>query len=672
MLGIYYLILCILVGHIISSLAFPKLKTFSNKTYKGRNIGAPREFLLFPSYFVMGTILVTWTTYIIAYMSRSLSSPLTLANGLVISFYTVLCVLYYGKVCFEDRKDDNPGGVTKGELVFLFLIILLSIFLMWFTFYIIDDVAHVGFTVFSDFSPHIGMVRSFSKGNNFPTQYTFFAGEDIRYHFMFFFLIGNLEFLGLRLDFAFNIPSVLGLISTYLLLYVLAVKISGKRKVGYLTALFFTFRSSPSLFKYLAQIANDSNVFEALSSKTDYIGFTPKEDWGLWNLNVYCNQRHFAFSLAVLLLLLIMFLPRLYKMFSSIKDLKRDKKIKNIFFTKEAWLVKDYKTAIFAGILAGSTAFWNGASLIALISILFIMTIFSANRLEYLITALIATGLSLLQSAFFVKGSPVSPQIYFGFIVENPNVFSVIQYLISLFGVLLLVLLVSFVLKTGIDRYIMIAFLGPAIITFAVSLTPDVTVNHKYLMITVMLLGIYAADFVVYIFGKKDVLYKGIGVILIILMTSTGLYDFTTLVRSNKRTVNLELNHEITNWIEDNSSSQDIFLTAPYALNQVVLGGPSLYQGWTYFAWSAGYDTHSRNQQVNLMYEGESPRDLDDLIKENNIRYIIVDKDNRVSEDYNLNEYNIMNTYEKVFEYGSGQDKLSIYDCTLLKNDLEY
>ena len=72
------------------------------------------------------------------------------------------------------------------------------------------------------------------------------------------------------------------------------------------------------------------------------------------------------------------------------------------------------------------------------------------------------------------------------------------------------------------------------------------------------------------------------------------------------------------------------------------------------------------------MYEGESPRDLDDLIKENNIRYIIVDKNNRVSEDYNLNEYNIMNTYEKVFEYGSGQDKLSIYDCTLLKNDLGY
>ena len=117
---------------------------------------------------------------------------------------------------------------------------------MCYTFYIIANKLHVGFTVFSDFTPHLSMIRSFSKGNNFPTSYTCYAGEDIRYHFMFLFLVGNLEFLGMRLDFAFNIPSAMGLISVYLLLYVLAVKISERRSVGFLTGLLFTFRSSIS------------------------------------------------------------------------------------------------------------------------------------------------------------------------------------------------------------------------------------------------------------------------------------------------------------------------------------------------------------------------------------------------------------------------------------------
>ena len=221
----------------------------------------------------------------------------------------------------------------------------------------------------------------------------------------------------------------------------------------------------------------------------------------------------------MLLFIIILFLPKLYKMFSYIQHInnivgieeftrksynklekiilfrkKTSVYIKTIFFTKQAWIIKNYKLAIFAGILAGATAFWNGAGLIALISILFLMAIFSSNRLEYLITALIATGLSILQSAFFVDASPVSAEFKFGFIVENPNLFSVVEYIIRLLGFLPFVILFAFIIKKGVERYLILAFLGPAIITFCISLTPDVTVNHKYLMISVMLLGIIAAN----------------------------------------------------------------------------------------------------------------------------------------------------------------------------------
>ncbi len=697
MLAIFYLMISFLLGHITISLTFPKLKAFARKTYKGRDLGIPSEFLLYPSYFITGIVLLTWTTYIIAYLARNTSEPLAVANSLALTFYSLICMLFYARSFFKSRGGRKllsknrfkKPDFTKGELVYLFLTTMLSIFLMCYTFYIIANKLHVGFTVFSDFTPHLSMIRSFSKGNNFPTSYTFYAGEDIRYHFMFLFLAGNLEFLGMRLDFAFNIPSAMGLISVYLLLYVLAVKISERRSVGFLTGLLFTFRSSISFFTYLAQIPSGESRLATLARNTEYIGFTPKENWGLWNLNVYANQRHLPLSIAMLLFIIILFLPKLYKMFSYIQHInnivgieeftrksynklekiilfrkKTSVYIKTIFFTKQAWIIKNYKLAIFAGILAGATAFWNGAGLIALISILFLMAIFSSNRLEYLITALIATGLSILQSAFFVDASPVSAEFKFGFIVENPNLFSVVEYIIRLLGFLPFVILFAFIIKKGVERYLILAFLGPAIITFCISLTPDVTVNHKYLMISVMLLGIIAANLLVDIFKKRKIIYKTVAIFLVIFLTITGFYDFTTLIKINKNSVILELDNDITKWIEENTDSQDIFLTSTYSLNQVVFAGAPLYHGWPYFAWSAGYDTAYRDEQVKLMYEADSSEELEELVKKNNISYIIVDRENRITESYNMNEENIKNTYECVYEEAKDEYKFSIYDTS--------
>jgi len=41
-------------------------------------------------------------------------------------------------------------------------------------------------SVFSDFAPHLAVIRSFSFGSNFPTEYPHFADGTIRYHFLFF------------------------------------------------------------------------------------------------------------------------------------------------------------------------------------------------------------------------------------------------------------------------------------------------------------------------------------------------------------------------------------------------------------------------------------------------------------------------------------------------------
>jgi hypothetical protein len=571
------------------------------------------------------------------------------------------------------------------ELIFLAGVLLLACILMWTTFYVTGKELFIGVSVFSDFSPHVAMIRSFSHGNNFPTTYPHYAGEDIRYHFMFQFLAGNLEYLGLRIDYAFNIPSILSFVSAFMLLYLLAVKISGRIGAGLLSCLFFAFRSSKSLFLWISQLPKGTGILQALRDNTDFVSSTPNEDWGLWNLNVYCNQRHLAFGLTVMFFLLILFTPHLYEMFEAIKlthfNHKKDKKdrssgqnlitrgidtFRTIFFTKAGWEIRELRTSIAAGILLGSLGFFHGAAVIGVLIILFVMAVVSARRLELLITAVIAVAFSTLQTHFFIHGSAVSPQLLFGFIAENKTLFGSVSYLDRLLGILPWVLLAAFCIERGAGRYLIAAFSAPLLFAFTVSLTVDVTVNHKYIMMSCILLGIFAADMIVKIFDRKEFWFGVLGVFLIFLLTATGLYDFATVIKKNTQLgpIVLELDHPLTSWIDDNSTSQDIFLTDTYTINQAVLGGAMLYEGWPYYPWSAGYDTDYRTAQVKQMYEADTPEKLDRLVKANRIRFIIVDRENRSSEEYKLNEVTIQTAYECVYTEGDGEEKTSIYDTT--------
>jgi hypothetical protein len=215
--------------------------------------------------------------------------------------------------------------------------------------------------------------------------------------------------------------------------------------------------------------------------------------------------------------------------------------------------------------------------------------------------------------------------------------------------------------------YLILAFTAPLLFAFTVSLTADVTVNHKYIMISCILLSVFAASLIAKMMERRDFLMRFVGILLIVMLTATGIYDFTTVLKKSnpQSAVVLNLDDPLTRWIKDNSDSKDIFLTSNYALNQVVLGGAMLYQGWQYYAWSAGYDTEYRDQMVKAMYEAASPAKLDRLVKENKIRFIIVDQSNRESEAYKVNEDNIKAAYKCVYTEGEGEWKLSIYDTGL-------
>lgn len=687
MLGVLYLLLCFMAGWAICTFAFPGLGKMTDKDYELRRIQLSPYLLLLPAWFVTGVLAVGWSTYAVAYLYGNKSEPLYYADLIVMPAAFLLFLLAFAIRFYKNREFKwnlfcRNKKVIYVELAVLAAVALLGVILMWATFFIRGDKLYIGVSVFSDFSPHIGMIRSFSYGNNFPTSYSHFAGEDIKYHFMFQFLVGNLEYLGLRLDQAFNIPSLISFITAFSMIYVMAVKITGKISAGVLSCLFFAFRSAKTLFTFLAELPEGTNVLRALSENTGFISDTLHEDWGLWNLNVYCNQRHLAFGLTAFFLIVILFLPHLYEMFESLKQYKLNKsehakkksrkgliskllkRLKVIFFTKEAWTVKNPVGAITAGILLGSLTFFHGAASIGCLLVLFVMAVMSKHRLEYLITAVITLALAYLQTGIFIEDSTFITKYFFGFIAEPKTFFGVASYLERLLGILPFVLLAAFCLEKGVGRYLMLAFTAPLIFAFTISLTVDVTVNHKYIMMSCILLGIYAAALISKLFARKDFLISIIGITLITLLTSTGVYDFITVLRKNapETAIVLDMKSPLTSWVDENSDSKDIFLTANYTVNQVVLGGAMLYEGWPYYPWSTGYDTFSRTDQVKRMYETATPQDLKRLVQGNNIRFIIVDINNRQSEEYIVNEENIRKTYECVYQEGEGDWMLSIYD----------
>lgn len=690
MIGLLYLILCFSIGWVICCYAFPDLGILTQKDYEKRTISISPYLILLPSWFVTGTLAMTWSVYLLAYLFRSAPEPLFYANLIVLPVAAVVTGLIVYIRLFKQKKGQGKlfsedKRIRMLEYLLLAAVVILAVILMQTTFFIQDNKLYVGPTVFSDFSPHIGMIRSFSYGNNFPTSYSHYAGEDIRYHFMFQFLAGNLEYLGLRLDYAFNIPSIISLVSAFILLYILAVKITGKIGAGFLACLFFAFRSAKTLFTYLSEIPEGTSIWKALSENRNFISDTTHEDWGLWNLNVYCNQRHLAFGLSVFFLVLIIFIPHLYEMLEALKQLhfnksgqkrksyhkglwaKASENIRVLFFSKDAWWIADLRRAIATGVLLGSLGFFHGSALVGCLLVLFVIAILSARRLEFLITAVITLLMSMAQTSFFIKGSPVSTEFFFGFIADNKTIFGVASYLERLLGILPFVLLAAFCLEKGVGKYLMLAFTAPLIFAFTVSMTVDVTVNHKYIMMSCILLGIFAASLVVKVFERKEFLTGMVGVLLVVMLTSTGIYDFITVLKRNtpQSAVVLDLDDPLTQWIDENSTSQDLFLTDTYALNQVVLGGAMLYEGWTYFPWSAGYDTKIRIEQVRAMYEADTPEELKKLAEKNRIRFIVVDQDNRTSETYRLNEANIKATYQCVYTEGEGITKTSIYDTRL-------
>ena len=623
MLGIIYLFLAGMLGYETSKIL----------TEEGRSIqGVNRIWLILPASFGIGTLLLTWAVYVISWFFSVVGkSQNPLLYGNTISMVGAALILIFAAVLrykknavrtdggqknirtgLAEKLISNKKGFKREVLLFGLLAVFIT-YMMYYVFYIRDGVLYSGLTVYGDYAPHTAMMRSFSMGNNFPTQYPHYGGADVKYHFMFQFLTGNLEYLGLRMDIAYNIVSSASLVGFLMLLYQLALRITGKISCGAVTIFLFFFRSGMAFFRFVWEHIQTGDLLETLSENVSFIGYTTNENWGLWNFNVYLNQRHLAFGLLLVTLALYLFMDWLEA--GTAHEEKGLLWMKGRFFSKEGWKSRNPEQALLMGMFLGLCAFWNGAAVIGGLLILCGFAIFSDGKIDYAITAAVSIFFSYLQTKIFISGSAMSPQIYLG-------------------------------------------FLFPTIFAFVLLMTPDINVNHKYIMISYAFLAIFWAWAICSLWNRK-IYGKILAAVLAICLSATGIYDFAVIVRGNGpgRRVAVNMDSDLTKWLADNLDKDDLLLTPEYSMNEVTMSGVMLYCGWPYYAWSAGYDTNYRAAQAVTIYTTMDSEELKKVVKQERITYILFEEGSEFEQQQCV-EDTIAATYEKVYETEDGRIRI--------------
>ena len=105
MLGVVYILLCVLCGSAICGLLFRNLGKPAEEA------GLPAFMVKIPAWYLIGTLAVTWPVYLFSYLFQNTEKPLIWGNLvtwlLVIGFVTVVFLVNKGKKSVKEIFSEN-------------------------------------------------------------------------------------------------------------------------------------------------------------------------------------------------------------------------------------------------------------------------------------------------------------------------------------------------------------------------------------------------------------------------------------------------------------------------------------------------------------------------------------------------------------------------------------
>src|SRR5215510_15903402 len=230
---------------------------------------------------LVGILVSSWFTYLAALAFFWTRQPLLWAN--LLFFVAAIALLSWpkwkGKI-LKSTSDDaypkrsnlyltRPSGSSMVDWLLITGFVVLVSWMMFASFNIKDGTLRIANPEYSDFGPNTALMQSFAVGHNFPTEYPHFSGDRIRYHFLFYFQAGNLEFLGLDPAWSLNFLSIATLVAMLVVAMTLGEVLFTSRAVGRLGSLLFFFFGSLSYVPFLHKQGSVRTAIQAIRRQGD-------------------------------------------------------------------------------------------------------------------------------------------------------------------------------------------------------------------------------------------------------------------------------------------------------------------------------------------------------------------------------------------------------------------
>jgi len=663
---------------------------------------------------LVGVLFSSWFTYLAGIAFAWASRPLLWGN--LLFFVTASAVVSWPKWRGRIVKDKSrkvhrtradlyvPRAKGSGIADWLLItgyVVLVS-WMMFASFNSKGGKLQIANPEYSDFGPNTALMQSFAVGHNFPTEYPHFSGDRIRYHFLFYFQAGNLEFLGLDPAWSLNLLSIATLVAMLVVAMTLGEALFNSRAVGRLGSLLFFFFGSLSYVPFLHKQGSVRAAIQVIKNQREYLPtiFPYRgELWGTWSQVTYLNQRHFASAIGILLLVLVFlvirygtFRPKQVRTQSPVdavapeanaspelgpimapENLKRVETLsqpqvevasllvptetqRQPVLTSESF-VATLPGFIFSGVLLGLLPMWNSAVFIAAAAVLGVLFVLCPLRRQMLVLAVTAGLIALPQMLYLSTGSGrahMPKLLHLGYTIDHATAANVAKYLGFTFGFKWLLIALALVFATNLQRRFFIAAFSLLGVAFCFQFTIEVLANQKFIHIWVIIVNLFVAFALWRLWhislGGTTLPGKFAAIVTTLLIIPGGIIDFFPIHNTGWSEVTYR-NDPFIDWLKKNTTPREIFLTDRFVNHPILMAGRRVFYGWPYYSWGAGYDATKRDRLYIELFETRDPRKLFRLLKENRISYVAFDGAVRQAQFIKRPNEQVVATYfPKVFE----------------------
>lgn len=483
---------------------------------------------------------------------------------------------------------------------------------------VIFDIAHL-----------VPIVRSFSAAENIPYMSPFVADTDHIYHFLFPFLAGIGESIGVSLVTAISVPSVLGFSLMLLLMYIYVVyQWKFPRLYGGIAILTGLFQSSLTSIFLIPEVFKEGNFVTRLWSWPDYPFKGPYDDSIIsifTTLNVFVNQRHISFVLGFALVVLLV-LP----------------------------LIRSKNSVVLFGIVLGVLFPWH-ISLMPLLYSIFLVGL--VLRKKYLLSVYGTVGIFIGIAPFMTYwintlSSALNQQALIGSAIQesvgNRGISFLLQFLLQNIGGLAVFVVTGVLSLRKRDPLLLLLFFAGGLFFFQLYRG---FLDQKHWSIVLLTCKLFAVAGM-YMFSDKRVIRAGLlGVFFLLL--SSGIFDFLVIKNDFMLTLEDRRNSALMQFTAS-TSKQSIFLGQQEMFDPIAFSGRRLYFGFFRQGVLNPAVERQRSEQVRRLFAATSQAEIQTNL-DISIDYLFIPTDQKRDRPYIVTPEIFLQSYPVVYEGPEGK-----------------